>query len=155
MPRDGYLIDTNLLVLLIAGRANERIIDTHKRLKAYSVGDYEKLCSVIARAGGVVYALPNTLSETSNLLRQYGEPDRTELMRALARLINESNEVIVLSAEAVTHPAYHRLGLADAAALQAVQPDRPLLTDDVALYLEAEAVLPGQNVNFNHIREPL
>lgn len=155
MSPSGFLIDANLLILLIAGRTDPHIIDRHKRLKAYSARDYDILCEVIWRRGGIVYSLPNTLSEASNLVSQYGEPDRTELMRTLAQLIQESNEVIVLSTEAVAHPAYTRLGLADAAALQIVRSGLPVLTADVSLYHEAERQLPNRNVNFNDIRGPV
>ena len=152
MPLSGYFIDANLLVLLVAGNTGVHIIMRHKRLKQFTVGDYRRLRELIFDAGGVVYVTPNTLTEASNLLRNYGEPDKTRLSNTLATLINESQEVVVYSADAVANAAYQRLGLADAALLEVISPDRPLLTTDALLANEAQRLQADAAVNFNEFR---
>ena len=152
MPLSGYFIDANLLVLLVAGNTGAHIITRHKRLKQFTVGDYRRLRELIFDAGGVVYVTPNTLTEASNLLRNYGEPDKTRLSNTLATLINESQEVVVYSADAVANAAYQRLGLADAALLEVISADRPLLTVDVPLVIEAQRLQADAAVNFNEFR---
>ena len=145
----GYFTDANLLVLLVAGDTDPHIIARHKRLKRFTVGDYRALRELIFEASGIVYVTPNTLTEASNLLRNYGEPDRTRLSDTLAALINESREVVVRSADASANAAYRRLGLTDAALLEVISVDRPLLTVDVQLAIEAAQVHPDASVNFN------
>lgn len=149
MPLSGYFTDANLIVLLVAGDTDPHIITRHKRLKQFTVGDYRVLRELIFEAGGIVYVTPNTLTEASNLLRNYGEPDRTRLSDTLAALINESREVVVRSVDAAANAAYRRLGLTDAALLEVISVDRPLLTVDVQLALEAAQVHPEASVNFN------
>ena len=45
---NGLLLDTNLLVLFLVGRANKRRIADFKRTQAYTVEDYELLESLVA-----------------------------------------------------------------------------------------------------------
>ena len=40
MPPLGFFVDANLLVLLIVGSIDERIIARHRRLEGYTVADY-------------------------------------------------------------------------------------------------------------------
>lgn len=149
MPLSGYFTDANLLVLLVAGDTDPHIITRHKRLKQFTVNDYRILRELIFETGGIVYVTPNTLTEASNLLRNYGEPDRTRLSNTLAALIHESQEVVVRSVDAAANAAYQRLGLTDAGLLEVVSADRPLLTVDVQLAIEAAQVHPKASVNFN------
>ena len=149
MPPSGYFTDANLLVLPVAGDTDPHIITRHKRLKQFTVGDYRVLRELIFEAGGIVYVTPNTLTEASNLLRNYGEPDRTRLADTLAALIDESREVVVRSVDAAANVAYRRLGLTDAGLLEVLSADRPLLTVDVQLAIEAAQVHPDASVNFN------
>ena len=149
MPLSGYFTDANLLVLLVAGDTDPHIITRHKRLKQFTVNDYRMLRELIFEAGGMVYVTPNTLTEASNLLRNYGEPDRTRLSDTLAALIHESQEVVVRSVDAAANVAYRRLGLTDAGLLEVISADRPLLTVDVQLAIEAAQVHPQASVNFN------
>lgn len=149
MPLSGYFTDANLLVLLVAGDTDPHIITRHKRLKQFTVNDYRMLRELIFEAGGLVYVTPNTLTEASNLLRNYGEPDRTRLSDTLAALIHESQEVVVRSVDATANAAYQRLGLTDAGLLEVISADHPLLTVDVQLAIEAAQVHPQASVNFN------
>ncbi len=96
---------------------------------------------------------PNALTEASNLLSQHGEPERSHLLKALRRLIENTDEVIVASVQASRHPSFHRLGLTDAALLEIVSPEAPLLTVDLQLYVEALKGGKYRALNFNHIRD--
>ena len=82
MAMAGFLIDTNLLVLLVVGNVNPDLIAKHRRLDGYTVAGYEALRDLINLADRV-FLTPNTLTETSNLLGQHGEPERTLLMQGL------------------------------------------------------------------------
>ena len=153
MARDGFFVDACLLVLLVVGSANPAIIAKHRRLGEYSSEDFNLLTELIELGGGRVYVTPNTLTEASSLLRQHGEPERTRLVEELAELIQRSHEVVVVSAEAARSEHFLRLGLTDAALLETISADRPLLTVDFDLYLAALQTNEQAAENFNHWRD--
>ena len=151
MPPSGYFIDTNLLVLLVVGSVGRELIEKHRRLREYSAEDYEILIDLLDRVERV-FVTPNTLTETSNLLAQHAEPERSRFFDRLRFVIHESEEIVVASAVASSNSAFNRLGLTDAALLEVVTPETPLVTVDLDLYLAANA--SGQEValNFTHLR---
>ena len=147
----GYFLDTNLLVLLVVGSESRELIPKHGRLEHYSTEDYDILAELLEDADEL-YVTPNTLTETSNLLGQHGEPERSLLMKRLQYLIHGSREIIVASAEASSNAKFERLGLTDAALLEIVTTDIPLLTVDLDLYLAAIESGEERAVNFNRYR---
>lgn len=151
MPPSGYFIDTNLLVLLVVGSVGRELIEKHRRLREYSAEDYEILIKLLGRVERV-YVTPNTLTETSNLLAQHRDPERSRFFDRLRHIIHESNEVVVASAHASSNSAFNRLGLTDAALLEAVSPETPLVTVDLKLYLAAIASGREAALNFSHYR---
>ena len=152
MPPVGLFIDANLLVLLVVGSVGRDLIAKHRRLKEYTAEDYDTLVDVIGRVDRV-HVTPNTLTETSNLLAQHAEPERALLFEKLRILIQRSEEIVVASAEAASNSAFARLGLTDAALLEAITAETPLLTADLELYLTALTKDEGAAVNFTHLRD--
>lgn len=152
MPLEGYFVDANLLVLFTVGRVNEDIISKHRRLQAYSVGDFELLVSLVAPTPSL-FVTPNTLTEASNLLAQHGEPERSDLLEGLRFLIEESEEIVVASTAAASRSEFPSLGLADAALLEAASVEKPVLTVDLGLYLAAASKAPESAVNFTALRD--
>lgn len=150
MPVLGFFIDTNLLVLLVVGNVNPDLIAKHRRLNGYTVADYEVLLDLFNLVDRV-FVTPNTLTETSNLLGQHGEPERTVLMDGLRALIEGSEEIVVSSVQASANSAFPSLGLTDAALLEAVSEERPLVTVDSRLYSLATA--KGQNAAWDFLNE--
>lgn len=151
MPPQGYFVDANLLVLFVAGSEGEHVITRHRRLQGYSVADYELLLDLF-RSVTQLFVMPNTLTEASNLLAQHGEPERSSLLEGLRIIIEENEEVVVASRDAASTPAFVRHGLTDAALLEAVSEETPLLTVDEPLYREALASGREIAVNFEMVR---
>ncbi len=151
MPPSGYFIDTNLFVLLVVGSVGRKLIEKHRRLRKYSAEDYEILINLLGRVQRV-YVTPNTLTETSNLLGQHAEPERSRFFERFHFIIQESEEVTVASVEASSNSAFNRLGLTDAALLEVVTPETPLVTVDLDLYLAANASGQEAALNFTHLR---
>ena len=147
----GYFVDANLLVLLVVGTVGRDLIAKHRRLSGYTVEDYEVLVDLIDSVGPV-YVTANTLTETSNLLAQHKDPERSLLFDGLRHFIEESEEVIVSSIQAAGNRAFGRLGLTDAALLEVVTAERPLVTVDAALYVEAMKKGVNAAVNLMHLR---
>lgn len=139
-------LDTNLLVLLVVGSVDRGQVERHRRTKRFTVEDYDRL---VRHLEGLeqVFVTPNTLTEASNLLERRGDP---RFLRQLRRLIELSREIVVVSAEAAAAPAFERLGLTDAALLQAISNQRPLLTVDLDLYAAALAKGPNHAFNLTH-----
>lgn len=144
-------VDTNLLVLLIVGSVSEGSIATHKRTRIYDRDAFRLLMSLVRQAASVVVT-PHVLSETSNLLRQCGEPLATTLAARFAALVSELQERHQDARIVVQRPEHGRLGLTDAGLLELQASGIVLLTDDNALYL-ASLAAGRQAVNFAHLRD--
>ena len=151
MPPSGFFLDANLFVLLVVGSVDRDLIEKHRRLSAYTAEDYEILIKLLGRVERV-YVTPNTLTETSNLLGQHREPERSLLFEKLRFIIQQSKEVTVASVKASSNSEFNRLGLTDAALLEAVSPETPLVTVDLNLYLAANASGREAALNFSHYR---
>lgn len=148
---DGYILDANLLMLLVVGSESRDLIPRHRRLQHYSGEDYDILLELL-KGVGQLFVTPNTLTEASNLIRQHGDPERSLLMRRLQFLIQGSREIVVASVDASSHEKFGRLGLTDAALLEVASSDTPLLTVDFDLYLAALESGEERAVNFTHYR---
>ena len=151
MPPSGFFLDANLFVLLVVGSVGRDLIEKHRRLRAYSAEDYEILIDLLDRVERV-FVTPNTLTETSHLLAQHREPERSLFFDRLRFIIHESEEIVVASAVASSNSAFNRLGLTDAALLEVVTPETPLVTVDLDLYLAANASGQEAALNFTHLR---
>ncbi len=151
MPPAGFFIDANLLVLLVVGRVGEEFITKHSRLQQFVVEDYRILRNLLDRVEQA-FVTPNTLTETSNLLAQHGEPERSRFFDQLRFTIEDSREIQVISEVASQNREFRRLGLTDAALLEVATVETPLLTVDLDLYHAALAKDQDTAVNFRHIQ---
>lgn len=151
MPRKGIYVDTNLLLLYIVGRTGREYIAKHRRLGDYSAGDFDALLNILVREDAV-YVTPNTLTETSNLLGQHREPERSRFMIMLRHIIHDSQEVYVASTQASSRQDFLQLGLTDAVLLDAVSEETPLLTVDKKLHSAALAKGDGAAFDFLVLR---
>ena len=152
MPPAGFFIDANLLVLLTVGSVDRDLIVKHRRLRRFAVEDYETLLNLIRQVDRV-FVTPNTLTETSNLLAQHANPERSRFFDRLRFIIQESEEIVVASTVASQNSAFERLGLTDAALLEVVTAETPLVTVDLDLYLAALEKDPSAAVNFTHLQD--
>ena len=152
MPLSGFFVDSNLLLLYVVGKESPTLVSRHRRLDSYSVEDYYALNQLLAEVGRV-FVTPNTLTETSNLLGQHGEPERSSLFERLRSVIQDSEEVVVSSVVASINSSFIRLGLTDSVLLEAASADAPLLTADFRLYMAGLAKGDGAAVNFMHYRQ--
>jgi hypothetical protein len=149
--RKAVAIDANLLVLFIVGTTSAEYIAKHKRCAVFEQSDFELLVAVLFEAAEIILT-PNTLTEASNLLRQIGEPARTEVCSVFQAYIRNATERHVESRRAAKRSEFIRLGLADAALLEIQEDDVVILTTDLDLYLSA--CRNGRlALNFFHLKE--
>lgn len=90
------VLDTNLLILLVVGETSLPYISKHKRLKAFTISDYYLLISLLIQAASI-RVTPNTLTETSNLLKHIDEPARTRIFRKFVEIVKKLNETYIES----------------------------------------------------------
>jgi hypothetical protein len=148
MPINAVILDANLLVLLVVGMASPAYITSHKRLRAYGVKDFQLLRTVLSTASRVIVT-PNIVTEASNLAGQISEPARARIFAKLRALLTIADERYVASRQATENTAFLRLGITDAAVMDAMDIGATLLTSDLDLY--REAARQGRTVvNFNH-----
>ena len=152
MTPAGFFIDANLLVLLIVGSVGRDLIAKHRRLRRFTVEDFDRLINLL-RPVEQVFVTPNTLTETSNLLAQHGEPERSRFFDSLRFIIQESKEVVVDSTEASRNDAFKQLGLTDSARLEAATPETPIVTVDLDLFHAALEKGQDTAVNFTHLQD--
>lgn len=145
------LVDTNLLVLLVVGLASKELIEKHRRLREYSLDDFDLLAQIV-RGHSHLITTPNIWTEVSNLARQTSEPARSKIALVMRQLMAKSNESYVRSIGASKAVEFARLGLADCAILEVEPASVAILTSDLDLYLAA--ITRGREAtNFNHVRE--
>ena len=147
-PKSVYL-DANLLVLLVVGETDSKLIAKHRRLKTFQEEDYDILIDMIGHVDEILVT-PNTLTEASNLLAYHGEPERSRLFEVLRFLVEKQEEIVVTSRIASQRKEFIRLGLTDAVLLEVVSSSNPLITVDLSLYLAAISEDSGSAYNFRH-----
>ena len=117
----GALLDTNLLLLVFVGIADQKLIASFKRTGShgFSIGDFELLQRVIRFLGGKVTTTPHILAETSNYIFQLKRPSQLCVLKKAATMIEGFSElyadacVLTKRGEFLTH------GLTDTAILEA------------------------------------
>lgn len=149
--KEIILIDANLLVLLIVGLTNIKYIKIHKKCSQFTIVDFQLLESILNNASGVV-TTNNALTEASNLLGYINDPAKSKIFETFYRFIQINKEIYVPSKRASAQKHFIRLGLTDAAFLEAGETSMQLLTTD--LDLVTAATKAGQNaLNFTHYME--
>ena len=152
MALKGIFIDANLLVLLVVGATDQALIAKHRRLRTFMVEDYGRLVELIEQVAGQVFLTPNTLTEASNLLAQHPNPERSRFFAVLRRIIGKSEEIVVASKTASRNNAFVQLGLTDAALLEVISEEIPLVTVDLDLFRAAFAGGKVAALNFTHLQ---
>jgi hypothetical protein len=128
-------IDTNLLILLIVGLTSPEYIRTHRRLTpVYNRTHFELIRRLLIQAPRVL-CTSHILTEASNLLRQTGEPMRSEIMTTYSWFIQSAEEPLLPAKDAARSPSFVRLGLTDAALLSLDPKEVRVLTVDHDLHI--------------------
>ena len=131
MTVSQVVIDANLLVLLVVGAVDRRLVGKHRRVRSFEPEEYDLLLDLLQETPQPAVVTPNTLTEASNLLE-----DRQDkrFLRQLKGFIEESEEIVVASLTASNNRTYEQLGLSDTVLLEIASAQRPLVTADLDLY---------------------
>ena len=142
------VLDANLLVLLIVGLTDRRLINQFGRTKNhFTESDFDRLTNIVEffteRKG--LATTSHVLAETSNLL---GE--RREFMITLQQFIHGVLESRKEAAKLTSSAIFYRLGLTDAGLHDLAFHSHCVLTVDKDL---AAAAMRGRAIlNYNHFR---
>ena len=147
MRRTGTFIDANLLVVLVVGLVDRKLVGKRRRTRTFTPENYDRLLVEIGDLP--IFVTPNTLTEASNLLE---DPEDTRFLDQLRVLIEISKEIVVDSSTAAQNSDFTRLGLADTALLEVISAERPLFTVDSALYRAALSKEEASAVNFTYLQ---
>lgn len=145
--KKGILIDSNLLLLLVLGRYNRRLVGNDKRLAKYVPGDLDVLLPLVAQFEKIV-TTPNILTEVSNLSDHMLA---TSYLQEFVRHIELMEEEYVASRMACREAIFSKVGLTDAVIAAAAQGRYLVLTDDLRLAGTMQK-RSFDVINFNHIR---
>ena len=133
--RKAVAIDTNLLVLLVVGMTDPDYIKRHRRLHpTYKSRHFDLVREILIRAPKVI-CTAHILAEASNLLRQIGDPMRSEIMATYRIFIQSAEEPLIPAKQASQSSSFIPLGLTDAAILSLDPTDVLLLTVDHDLHI--------------------
>jgi hypothetical protein len=110
------VIDTSLLVLLVVGTASRNYIAKHKRLKAYTIEDFDLLGLILSDFSDIIL-LPHILAEVSNIARQIDFPARMKIQAVLRTLIETCAEFPAQSVSGAQREEFDELGLTDSVIL--------------------------------------
>ena len=147
--RNGLLVDTNLLLLLIVGLYDRRRVASFKRTSAYTLDDFQRI-GWLVKQFTQLWTTPNILTEVDNLGRQLPTREWKNFSTSLKELCLKMKEENVSSSIVVACPTFDRLGLTDSATLSLKQ-SFLIISDDFPLY--QEALRQGYDaINFNHLR---
>ena len=147
---NSVLIDTNLLVLLIVGATDRKLIDRHRRTKQFVARDYDELRDLL-KGFDEFWVTSHCLAETSNLLKQTNDRNAGDLLLTLAVFCSGARESHLSKDQIVADDNFLRLGVADTGFVQKSKRVNWSITVDVQLY-EAISRLGRNVVNFNHVR---
>jgi predicted nucleic acid-binding protein len=129
------LIDTNLLVLLVAGNLDRSKVGSHRRLRQFDTFDLERV-NKLAKAHAKHVSTPNILSEVSNHLNSGEQEIVAGAGDALSLYVGKLEEIYIPSRDLVKQAWFGRFGLADAAIIDAAR-------DTGATVLTSEWALQG------------
>ena len=148
----GLLIDTNLLVGLVVGSMDRKLIATNRAaIRPLTEEDFDLLIAFANRFKHLI-TTPHILTELSNLTGKLPSHLHKNVRMVIKRLVlRRTIEENVSAAMVVEHDLFSRFGMADTA-IHLIAPNKYLvLTDEFAL-----AQTLGNRgvdvVNFNHIR---
>jgi rRNA-processing protein FCF1 len=145
----GLLVDTNLLLLFFIGDLNPRLIVNAKRIRKYTIGDFELLKDFMESFDSIV-TTPNILTEISNLTEFSGKI-RTDYFKRFGISIAKFDERFFAAKSFSSEDYFEKFGLTDAAIIHSARNKYLVITDDFPLsnYLQKNDV---DVINFTHLK---
>lgn len=132
------LIDTNVLLVLILGSIDPKLINANKRTSIYEEQDYYDLVSVIGDLKDLI-VLPNVWTETDNLLNNTIGRRKYEYLEIFKATVGVCTEEYVETKTVCESTSLYVLGLTDSLLLDFSSHCEMLITSDSGLSDQARA----------------
>lgn len=148
--REGLLIDSNILLLLMVGAYDAALARDFKRTAHFSSNDLDLLESFVNRFARII-TTPYLLAEVNGLANGLPERHKEGFFESFRRIISRIVELRSPATEVCAMESFKKYGFCDAAVENALQQRFLLLTDDFRLtgFLESKNI---DVVNFRHLR---
>ena len=145
----GVLIDTNLLLCLIAGLYSPAFISSYK-------DDFEIIKKFLNQFKKIVVT-PHILTEVNSFLNQIGDPDKIGALEKFIEhldVLDEEHEPARGISKNVSHKTFKTIGLTDSGIIHHAKGKYLVFTDDGRLtsFLNQNGI---DYINFNHIKHYL
>lgn len=149
--RDGVLLDTNVLLLLLIGTVSEEQIERCSRLRGYSTGEFELLEFLLRDHRGFAIT-PHIATETWNLGENaLNGAHQASFKKLFVEFLESARETWIPAERLVGESYFLHLGIADSGAAR-IRRRRPVvITDDVLLTVQLEKQ-GSKVVNFTRLR---
>lgn len=141
------LLDTNLLLLWLAGTTDLSLFKTFKRVQPFTVTDYLLLTDVLPTFKHLT-TTPHVLAETSNFLDQAPPYRRDALVVSFREHIDLAEELVVPAKQLALRSEFASLGLTDSG-LVAVASEVTVFTADFRL----RGIILANNGRCVHLQE--
>lgn len=149
----SVLLDTNVFVLLIVGLTDKNLINRHKNTSHFKPKDFQLILKQL-EPFDEFWLTSQIIAETSNLLAQIGEPNRTKIFATFKVFVEHvrTKEARYESRQLVADPQFIELGIADVSFLQKSDQVDCSITEDSKLYGFVSKKHPNTTINFNLLR---
>ncbi len=133
----AVLLDSNLLLVFLAGSLGIRVFQAFKRIRAFQFGDYEILAGFLA-SFSILLTTPHILTEVSNLAGSLTGTHKRDWDANFLSLIQSENTRIGLrenwtsAAELAKMPEFLQFGITDTA-LTRLASEALVVTEDYRL----------------------
>ena len=152
IQRNGLLIDTNLLILLLVGSCHPSLIRTNKITanQGFDQNDFIRLRDFAGRFRKLV-TTPHILTEVSNHTEKIKGPDRQTFIREFVGWLEIMEEQSEPARQLAGMEGFAEYGLTDSAIHHLARNGLAVITVDFRLvgFLQKRGV---KAVNFNHLR---
>lgn len=149
--KDGFLVDTNLLLLYVVGVQDPDRIRRFTRTDTFTEDDFGLLNRLFEHFETAV-TTPSILTEVSNLLGQLPKKPRQECTMLFRTLIPELDEHHRSAEKICDNPYFIQFRLTDAGIADLAANSHLVITDDLPLYHRLANDHQQAAINFNHLR---
>lgn len=147
---NGLLLDSNLLLLYVVGSHDDRLVESFKRTRIFTLDDFRLLVRIVAFFERVV-TTPHILTEVNGFSNQLPKKSKFEYYGTFGAKIEVLEEQLVGAASVAETSAFRLFGLTDAVIKGVAQEQMLVLSADLDLVVHLHN--SGLDaVNFNNIR---
>ncbi len=150
----GIIIDTNLLLLFLIGLFDKNQIEKVRRIRTYSIDDFEKIIKLIDFYNKEVTVTSNILTEICNLSDGFNIESKYEFFKFLEGFQSKLTEHQEPSYSIIQNnqTAFYKFGISDASIVNLAKEKYLVITDDLSLYhfISSKSFAA---LNYNHLRQ--